>query len=221
MKRQYPFYVLYLTIPAEIVDVNVHPSKTDVRFVDNSVIFGCVRNVISAVLDGNSSALEYVAKAPTATPKTKALPAQTPQSTKHPPQVQPVQGMVTDPLFDITAIARENTVIPPAAAERIQPADLPFAEAARFTYEEAVEEIEKAAPAFTAAKKGTPLPPSPILSDEPELPDEPLKGFTPFEEIEEDVQDGKKTEDEGDGPDKSLKNAFCRKIWIIIIGKPE
>lgn len=64
MKRQYPFYVLFLEIPPEIVDVNVHPNKADVRFADNQIIYGCVYSVISAVLDGNSRALEYLAEAP-------------------------------------------------------------------------------------------------------------------------------------------------------------
>ena len=60
MKRQYPFFVLFLEVPAEIVDVNVHPTKADVRFADNQIIYGCVYSVVSAVLDGNSKALEYL-----------------------------------------------------------------------------------------------------------------------------------------------------------------
>lgn len=64
MKRQYPFYVLFLDIPQEIVDVNVHPNKADVRFADNQIIYGSVYSVISSVLDGNSRALEYLANVP-------------------------------------------------------------------------------------------------------------------------------------------------------------
>ncbi len=60
MKRQYPFYVLFLDVPTEIVDVNVHPNKADVRFADNQVIYGCVYSIVSSVLDGNSRALEYI-----------------------------------------------------------------------------------------------------------------------------------------------------------------
>ena len=62
MKRQYPFYVLFIDVPPEVVDVNVHPNKSDVRFENNQVIYGSVYSVISAVLDGNASALEYVVK---------------------------------------------------------------------------------------------------------------------------------------------------------------
>ncbi len=64
MKRQYPFFVLYVTVPNEIVDVNVHPNKADVRFADNNIIFGNIYTVISAVLDGQSKALEYTVSLP-------------------------------------------------------------------------------------------------------------------------------------------------------------
>ena len=60
MKRQYPFYVLHITVPTGIVDVNVHPNKADVRFADNGIIYGCIYSVLSSVLDGKSNALEYI-----------------------------------------------------------------------------------------------------------------------------------------------------------------
>lgn len=60
MKRQYPFYVLNIDVPLDIVDVNVHPSKADVRFVDNRLVFGVVYTIISAVLDGTTRAAEFV-----------------------------------------------------------------------------------------------------------------------------------------------------------------
>ena len=68
MKRQYPFYVLFLDVPPEIVDVNVHPNKADVRFADNQIVYGCVYSVVSAVLDGNSRALEYLVNMPKTAP---------------------------------------------------------------------------------------------------------------------------------------------------------
>lgn len=60
MKRQYPFYVLSVTMPTEVVDVNVHPNKTDVRFANNQIVYGTIYSVISKVLDGISEALDIV-----------------------------------------------------------------------------------------------------------------------------------------------------------------
>lgn len=88
MKRQFPFCVLHITVPAEIVDVNVHPNKSDVRFADGNIIFGCVYRVISDVLDGNAAALNYVVPS-----KNTAANAQTEekqieiQETKRPPEI--------------------------------------------------------------------------------------------------------------------------------------
>ncbi|MBE7081027.1 MAG: DNA mismatch repair endonuclease MutL [Clostridiales bacterium] len=60
MKRQYPFYVLSISLPSEIVDVNVHPNKLDVRFANNQIVYGSIYSVISKVLDGSSEALNIV-----------------------------------------------------------------------------------------------------------------------------------------------------------------
>ena len=62
MKRQYPFYSLSITVPNEIVDVNVHPNKTDVRFANNQIIYGTIYSIISKVLDGSSEAVNIVSE---------------------------------------------------------------------------------------------------------------------------------------------------------------
>lgn len=60
MKRNYPVYTLFIDVPHEMVDVNVHPNKADVRFVDNQLLFGTVYKVISSVLDGTAKAADFV-----------------------------------------------------------------------------------------------------------------------------------------------------------------
>ncbi len=60
MKRQYPFFVLNVMLPTEIVDVNVHPNKLDVRFSNNQIVYGTLYSVVSKVLDGSSEVLNIV-----------------------------------------------------------------------------------------------------------------------------------------------------------------
>lgn len=64
MKKQYPFYVLSLTIPTEIVDVNVHPNKLDVRFQNNQIIYGTLYSILTKILDGSSEVLNLVSETP-------------------------------------------------------------------------------------------------------------------------------------------------------------
>ncbi len=51
MKRQYPFFVLYLTVPNSEVDVNVHPNKLDVKFLKSSLIYSVVFEAVSRALN--------------------------------------------------------------------------------------------------------------------------------------------------------------------------
>ncbi len=132
MKRQYPFYVLYIDVPTEIVDVNVHPNKADVRFADNKIIYGCVYTVISAVLDGQSKAMEYVVRQPSSDVYTEEKTPVKEEKKEKTPVYPPVfkEDLKQNSMFGITTL----------------------------TYEEAQKEIEACAPAFTAKKQGVELP---------------------------------------------------------------
>ena len=50
MKGRFPFYVLTLSVPADSVDVNVHPSKKEVKFENPNKIFTLVRMAIEKAL---------------------------------------------------------------------------------------------------------------------------------------------------------------------------
>lgn len=38
MKRQYPSYILYIDLPFDLVDINVHPNKLQIRFANENLI---------------------------------------------------------------------------------------------------------------------------------------------------------------------------------------
>ena len=50
MKGNFPFFVLYVTLPLDKVDVNVHPNKQDIKFEKSGEIFALVANSVSEIL---------------------------------------------------------------------------------------------------------------------------------------------------------------------------
>ena len=170
MKRQYPFYVLYIDVPTEIVDVNVHPNKADVRFADNRIIYGSIYNVISTILDGQPKAMEYVVKAPTSSVYVEEKEEVSPENQPMQTEMKPAY-----PSFDFEKVKKE-----PIMKDSAQEKTFGFPV---LTYEEAQKEIEASAPAFTAKKQGVDLPFEDVKKTKT-----PVKGFIPMEEIEDYVQ---------------------------------
>ena len=58
MPHNYPFTVLHFTINPEIIDVNVHPTKMELRFSDNEYVYNFVYDTILSTLKGK----ELIAK---------------------------------------------------------------------------------------------------------------------------------------------------------------
>lgn len=159
MKRQYPFYVLHIDVPTEIVDVNVHPNKSNVRFADNQIIYGCIYSVIAAVLDGQTKALEYVVQAPTQAFDVYTTPATSADSKAQETAPQPTQnvGFATLTYEEAKREIEENA---PVFTARKKGLELPFAEAETSKTEEK----------------------QPQVDDKRKMPSYP-KGFIPNEQI--------------------------------------
>ncbi len=51
MVGKFPACVLHLTLPANTVDVNVHPAKTEVKFLSEKAVFDCVHYGVLAALN--------------------------------------------------------------------------------------------------------------------------------------------------------------------------
>lgn len=62
MVGKFPYCVLNIEMPYEMVDVNVHPAKTEVRFANESLVFDAIRFGVKQALEGDTSRPEIKAK---------------------------------------------------------------------------------------------------------------------------------------------------------------
>ena len=53
MKRSFPVYCIEILMPFDMLDVNVTPSKTDVRFCDNRSVFSSIYHAVQNALSNN------------------------------------------------------------------------------------------------------------------------------------------------------------------------
>ncbi len=79
MVGRFPMCVLHLHLPEHMVDVNVHPAKVEVKFLNEKAVFDCVKYGVQGALDRESGRVEmelHGASRPTAeAPPTVASPA--------------------------------------------------------------------------------------------------------------------------------------------------
>lgn len=98
MQGKYPGAILRVDMPADMVDVNVHPAKTEIRFARESDVFDAVYRTVRAALAAPGSGecrfdLGHVAKEnPQPAPQQTTLPGSAPaQSNPQRPAVAPAQ----------------------------------------------------------------------------------------------------------------------------------
>ncbi len=122
MKGQYPITFLFLEMPPEAFDINVHPAKKEVRFHNSNAVREAVIEAVKNALSGHSSIssghVPFSSSAYQATEHTPALIPETEQTSLRRDwtalttwQSGPVE----------TEIPPEQNVVPAAVAEIIQP----------------------------------------------------------------------------------------------------
>lgn len=50
MTRTYPMFLIYINIPIDEIDVNVHPNKLEIKFRDSQAIFGAINHIVDHAL---------------------------------------------------------------------------------------------------------------------------------------------------------------------------
>lgn len=65
MQHQYPFCVLYFEINSELIDVNVHPTKMELRFTQNEAIYKAIYEIVRNALTHR----EFIQQVPVAEEK--------------------------------------------------------------------------------------------------------------------------------------------------------
>jgi len=189
MVGKFPGCVLHLTIRKNEVDVNVHPTKTEVKFRNDQQVFTTVYHAVLAALTGDRSrpqaVLPNVKKEDTVTPNQTVLTMRDATA----PKVQPVQKAQPAP-----APKPVSRPVPPTPRPAVAPAQEPRKEEFTFRRAEVLpkEEPKKdpaPAPAFVDEPKPVPAPqkpepapapapqPVPVPAPEPEPVSEPEEAW--------------------------------------------
>ncbi len=122
MQHRYPFTVLHLEMDPQSIDVNVHPTKMELRFSEQNQVFNQVYQIIQDVLNGKNMIVDVELpeaeneKSAFASDKMVSISAKTVSTSN---KTVPTLDPIVEKSLDVGKITMETTVNTPKTKEEV------------------------------------------------------------------------------------------------------
>ena len=187
MVGKFPSCVLHLTLPASSVDVNVHPAKTEVKFLSEKDAFDCVHYGVLGALNKTPDRPQVQLKTPPSAPVGNAVPG-VPSAAKQqetPPQKKQdfFRTMTAEEYKTFSAAVSNAPKVTPAAARpviQVMNAERPAAPNVRQTILPPVTTFTPPPPPVPPVGNAVPGVPAGVSQKEPEQITLPIQEELPM-----------------------------------------